>query len=304
MSKDLIAKLKKNSTIKETALLGESKVYGHKDVITTKVPMLNVALSGHIDGGITSGLTVVAGPSKHFKTSFTLLMASAFLDKYEDAVILFYDSEFGTPESYVKSFEMDTSRIVHSPLMNIEQLKFDIMQQLEGLDKKDKVLIMIDSIGNLASKKEVDDAIEGKSVADMTRAKQLKSLFRMITPYLTVKDIPLIAINHTYQTQEMYAKSVVSGGCLVAGTKIITENGIKNIEEICVGDKVKTRNGFEEVTHIWNPETLEIGNPECVEIEFEDGTTIQCSLNHPFLLENGEWIDAIDLNIGSDVMQI
>jgi hypothetical protein len=96
--------------------------------------------------------------------------------------------------------------------MNIEQLKFDIMQQLEGLERKDKVLIMIDSIGNLASKKEVEDAIEGKSVADMTRAKQLKSLFRMVTPYLTIKDIPMIAINHTYQTQEIYSKAVVSGG--------------------------------------------------------------------------------------------
>ncbi len=36
------------------------------------------------------------------------------------------------------------------------------------------VIIVVDSVGNLASKKEVDDALEGKSVADMTRAKQMK----------------------------------------------------------------------------------------------------------------------------------
>ena len=71
---------------------------------------------------------------------------------------------------------------------------------------------MIDSIGNLASKKEVDDARDEKSVADMTRAKQLKSLFRMVTPYLAMNDVPLVAVNHTYQTQEMFSKAVVSGG--------------------------------------------------------------------------------------------
>lgn len=60
-------KLLKNSTIKLTAILNESTVYGKKDVISTDVPMLNVALSGDIKGGITSGLTAIAGPSRHFK---------------------------------------------------------------------------------------------------------------------------------------------------------------------------------------------------------------------------------------------
>jgi hypothetical protein len=67
-------------------------------------------------------------------------------------------------------------------------------------------------VGNLASKKEVEDALDGKSVADMTRAKQMKSLFRMVTPHLTIKDIPMVVVNHTYQTMEMFSKAVVSGG--------------------------------------------------------------------------------------------
>ena len=74
------------------------------------------------------------------------------------------------------------------------------------------VLIIIDSIGNLASKKEVEDALNEKSVADMSRAKQLKSLFRMITPHLTLKDIPLVAVNHTYKEIGMFPKDVVGGG--------------------------------------------------------------------------------------------
>jgi hypothetical protein len=73
-------------------------------------------------------------------------------------------------------------------------------------------MVIVDSVGNLASKKEVEDALEGKSVADMTRAKQLKSLFRMVTPHLTIKDIPMIVVNHTYKEQGMFPKDVVSGG--------------------------------------------------------------------------------------------
>ena len=208
----LLEKLKKNSTIKDTAILTESKFFGVKDLIQTAVPALNVALSGKLDGGLTPGLTVFAGPSKHFKTAFSLLLAKSYLDKYDDGVVLFYDSEFGTPQAYFDTSGIDTNRVIHTPITDIEQLKHDAMSQMNGFERGDHVIVIVDSIGNLASKKEVDDALDGKSVADMTRAKQMKSLFRMITPHLTIKDIPMVVVNHTYQTMEMFSKAVVSGG--------------------------------------------------------------------------------------------
>jgi len=208
----LMEKLAKNSTIKATSNIMDSKVFGKKDMAPTPVPMVNVALSGRIDGGLVPGLLMLAGPSKHFKSAFALLMAAAYQKKYPDAVVLFYDSEFGTPQSYFESFGVDMDRVIHTPITDVEQLKFDIMQQLDGLDKKDNVCIVIDSIGNLASKKEVEDAMSGKSVADMSRAKQMKSLFRMVTPHLNLKDIPLVAVNHTYKEIGLYPKDIVSGG--------------------------------------------------------------------------------------------
>jgi RecA/RadA recombinase len=209
---DLKSRLIKNSTIDFTATLTDSKIYGKKDMIPTRVPMINVALSGRVDGGLVPGLTVLAAPSKHFKTAFSLLMAAAFLKAHPNGIILFYDSEFGTPESYFTAFGVPLESVVHSPITDIEQLKFDIMQQLQELKRGDEVMIVVDSVGNLASKKEVEDALKQSSAADMTRAKQLKSLFRMVTPHLTLKDIPMVVVNHVYQTQEMYSKAVVSGG--------------------------------------------------------------------------------------------
>ncbi len=208
----LLDKLVKNSTIKMTAPLMDSKVYGKKDMAPTQVPMVNVALSGRIDGGVVPGLLVLAGPSKHFKSAFALLMAGAYMKANPDAVLLFYDAEFGTPQAYFESFDIDMDRVVHTPITNVEELKFDISHQLDQVEKGEQVIVVIDSVGNLASKKEVDDALDGKSVADMSRAKALKSLFRIVTPHLNLKNIPLIAVNHTYKEIGLYPKDIISGG--------------------------------------------------------------------------------------------
>ena len=243
----IMDKLKKNSKIKETEILSTSKFFTEKDMVPTDVPMVNVALSGSVDGGISPGLTVLAGPSKHFKTSFALLMAGAYLNAKPDAVMLFYDSEFGSPQSYFEQFGIDTNRVLHTPIANVEELKFDLVNQLEELDRNDDVIIVIDSIGNLASKKELEDALAEKGVADMSRAKALKGLFRMTTPYLTMKNIPLLAINHTYKEIGLFPKDIVGGGTGIyysadniwiigrqqekQGTEVVGYNFVINIEK-------------------------------------------------------------------------
>jgi len=240
-------KLKKNSKIKETETLSQSRFFNENEMVPTDVPMVNVALSGSINGGVMPGLTVLAGPSKHFKTSFALLMAGAYLNAKPDAVMLFYDSEFGSPQSYFEQFGIDTDRVLHTPIANVEELKFDLVNQLEEIDREDDVVIVIDSIGNLASKKELDDALAEKGVADMSRAKSLKGLFRMVTPYLTKKEVPLLAINHTYKEIGLFPKDIVGGGTGIyysadniwilgrqqekQGTEVVGYNFIINVEK-------------------------------------------------------------------------
>lgn len=204
-------KLLKNSVIKQTDMFDTTDVLDLSE-IKTDVAALNIALSGDVDSGMHSGLLMIAGPSKHFKTLFGLIMARSFQNENPDGIILFYDTEFGAKDSYFKSLGLDTSRIVHTPLTNIEEFKFDIVNQLEHVDKKDKLFILVDSIGNIASKKELDDAKDGSSKQDMSRAKSLKSLFRLVTPYLTLKDIPLVVVNHIYMEQALYPRAIVSGG--------------------------------------------------------------------------------------------
>jgi len=243
----LLEKIKKNSTIKDTSILSASKFFLKKDMIQTAIPAMNVALSGELDGGFVPGLTLWCGPSKHFKSMFSLIMAKSYMDKYPDAVMVFYDCEFGTPTAYFTSLQMDTTRILHVPVMNMEEFKFDVIKQLENLERGDRVIFVVDSLGNMSSKKEMEDAIEGKSVQDMSRAKQMKSIFRMITPYLNRLDIPMVAVNHIYMEQGLYPKAIVSGGTGIylssdnifiigrqqekEGTDVIGYNFIINVEK-------------------------------------------------------------------------
>lgn len=275
-----------------------------KDCIPTDVPILNIAFSGKIDGGLVPGITVFAGESKSFKSLLSIYCMKAYLQKYPESVAVFYDSEWGTTLDYWRSLGVDTDRVIHIQIENIEQLKFDIVKRLQAIEKGDKIFFMIDSLGALASAKEIEDAINEKSVADMTRAKAIRSLLRMITPHFSMKDIPCVIINHVYKTMELYSKNVVGGGCLVDGTEIVMDDGsLKAVELIQIGDYVRTLDGTSEVTEIWNPETLFEGTPECYEIEFEDGTTIICSDNHSFVIGD-EWVQASKLKPNDSVETI
>lgn len=301
---DLKSRLIKASTSKMTAELTKSKFFNEKDVVRTKIPMLNIAISGAIDGGMQSGLTIFAGPSKHFKSNMSLTMVAAYLNKYPDAICLFYDSEFGITPAYLKSMGVDPERVIHTPIQSVEQLKIDMVNQLEAIERGEKVIVFIDSIGNMASKKETEDALNEKSVADMTRAKSLKSLFRIVTPYFSIKNIPCVAVNHTIETIEMFSKTVMTGGCVIAGTKIqMSDGSTKAVEDIRPGERVKTMVGDNEVTYVWDPETLAEGTPECFEIEFEDGYKVTTSDTHKFLVmvkDIPTWVEAKDLVAGMD----
>jgi len=304
----LTDRLMKESKLTGSSVLSESTFFNDKDRVSTPVLSVNLAFSGELMGGITSGLTFLAGKSKTFKSLLGLLTVGSYLRKYDDAVCLFYDSEFGITDSYMKANGVDTSRVIHRPIKNVEELKFDVAKMLETIQRGEHVIIFIDSVGNLASKKEVEDALNENSAADLSRAKQLKSLFRIITPYLTMNNIPCVAINHTYDTIELHSKQVMGGGCMVADTKVTMADGtLANIQEVNTDDYVMTLDGPKSVTATWNPDTLLEGHPDCFDVEFEDGLMVTVSHNHRFLVHDGyerKWVEAKDLEPEMDIVSV
>lgn len=173
----------------------------------------------------------------HHNTGYALAIASAYLKKYSDAILLFVDSEFGSPQSYFERSGIDPSRVLHVPVTNLEEMQFELVQQLDGISRGDKVFVVIDSLGNIASKKELTDSLEGKSSTDMTRAKIMKSIFRQITPSMRLKNIPMVYIAHVYkEIGPMYPKTIMSGGQgLMLGSDcvwVVTRSQEKDGDEI------------------------------------------------------------------------
>jgi hypothetical protein len=130
----------------------------------------------------------------------------------------------------------------------------------------------------------------------MTKAQLIKGAFRMLTLKMGEAGIPLIVNNHLYDSMSMYSPKEMSGGCLVAGTEIITKTGHKPIETVEVDDLVLTKEG------VWRKvlETHKFTHKETLEIEFDDGTKVKCTPEHKFFVD-GEWVEAKNLNEGISV---
>lgn len=231
MGKNLVDFLIKNSKSKFTTSIEKSKYFNKEDEFTTTdIVLLNVALSGDIRGGIASGVTMIAGEAKRFKTLYGLHIVKSFLNKHKDGVCLYFDTEGGAGRKYFESLGIDTSRVVWTPCLSVEELKHEVSNQLEAIknsdDTNNKVIIFVDSIGNPPSKKEINDAIEGSDKVDMTRSKQIKSFFRIVTLPCKLLDIPMIVINHTYKSQSFIPEDIVSGGSggMYASDNIILVN--------------------------------------------------------------------------------
>jgi RecA/RadA recombinase len=237
---ELLQRLKKNTRLEEVEVLTKSDLMEPGFAVPLPVPALNILYSGDLDGGLNSGLTVWAGPSKHFKSLFMLLSAKAYMDKYPDSVFMLYVNEFGTPKSYFRALDIDMDRVLINPVMDAGQFKRDVVNQLNSMKRKDRIFFGVDSVGNMASTKELSDALEEKDVQDMSRAKELKSVFRTITPYLTLKDVPMLVVNHVYQEQKMYGKTIVSGGSGI----YLSADDIYIISRAAEKDKDKELVGF------------------------------------------------------------
>lgn len=186
----------------------------------TGIPALNLAYGGSLDAGTRYGITTLAGRSKSFKTLFGLISAKAYLDAHPDAYMMFYDSEGGASSGYFESVGIDPDRVIVTRVMNIEELKFDMMEKLEAIKDSyeankeyERFVFLVDSIGNLASIKEVKDAQKGSDATDMgTRAKAIKAFFRIITPYFDMYEMHGIFINHVTSDVSGMGRDTMTGG--------------------------------------------------------------------------------------------
>ncbi len=209
----LASRLIKSAGKESLATALSTSSYGDKKVICqTTIPIMRIMMGGSLKGGLTSGIVQVVGDSRTFKTNLCLAAIRDFLNSDPEAIVVFFDCEFGAMKSFA-TFGIDPERVIHVPFENLEALKFQLTRMLEESKREDKVMFFIDSISQVASRKEAENAIVGNDAADFTRAKEMNSFFRIITPMLNLRDIPLYAINSYYSDMgNKYADPILKGG--------------------------------------------------------------------------------------------
>ena len=179
---------------------------------------LNACVSGSLFGGWPNNRSCsIAGPSGTGKTYLILNSVKRAIDMGYN--VIFYDSEAAVDRELMKKFGIDTNKVNYQPINTVQEFRTSVtsitsrMQEAKRAGAElPKVMIILDSAGNLATMKEIEDAKSGNEKADMTRSKVLKSIFRIImTPMADLK-IPFIFTNHTYQTQDFISRQVAGGG--------------------------------------------------------------------------------------------
>jgi ABC-type lipoprotein export system ATPase subunit len=276
--KDMVGSI--DGIIKKTPIIRETaKTLSKRVTIPTGIHVLNAALSGSLYGGIPDNrITIIGGVSGSGKSFLCYNIAREAQKKGYS--IIYIDTEFAIELDQLPNYGIDISEdrfmLVRSNI--IEDLKIFMTQFLDNLKEQkaagvepEKIMIVLDSIGQMGSRKEVEDALSGKEKADFTKSKALGSFFRIINSDLGFLSIPLICTNHTYL-------------CVTGETEIMMGDGsVKPIMEIIPGDYVETLVGPKLVNS-----NTKYDNSPLMEITLETGEVIKCTSNHRFLVKP-EW---------------
>ena len=241
-SNDLMSLMMQTGTLASRGqILHESKYLEAQDYrFSSQYPAIDLALSGLVrGGGMSKGVLMLAGPSKHFKSKYGVILLAEFLRNNPDGIAFFYDNEGGTRKSYFRAHGVDMKRVIHIPFMNLEELRNDMVQKYEKLPPDAKVFSLVDSLGTSGSKKEMEDVLKDEYKGEVARAKVVAGFARLISPYHVIKNIFTAIVNHTYMTIGNFTKEVMGGGGkaeLIANDiwffqkQAITEKSVDNAE--------------------------------------------------------------------------
>ncbi|AXF41312.1 DNA repair protein [Cyanophage S-TIM4] len=189
-----------------------------KDYIDTGSYVFNALVSGSIYGGVPSNkITAIAGESSTGKTFFCLGIVQHFLDSDPDAGVIYFESESAISKQMIVDRGIDADRMMIVPVSTIEEFRTQscrildkYMEQKES-DRK-PMMFVLDSLGMLASNKEVEDVANDKNVRDMTKSQLIKGAFRVLTLKLGKANVPMLVTNHTYDVIGSYIPTKEMGG--------------------------------------------------------------------------------------------
>jgi RecA/RadA recombinase len=213
---DLVEQLKDE----DTKILADGTASAeYSGCIDTGSYALNALLSGSIFGGVPNNkVTAFAGESATGKTFFVLGVVKQFLDDHPEGGVIYFDTEAAVTKSMMDQRGIDTKRVVISEPDTIQKFRHTALQIIEKYSaqaeaKRKPMMMVLDSMGQLSSTKEMEDTAEGKETKDMTKSATLKATFRVLNLKLAKINVPLIVTNHVYDVVGAYIPTKeMSGG--------------------------------------------------------------------------------------------
>ena len=282
---DLFKEMKKINPFSES--LETSDFALPSEFISSGNYILNATLTGSLRKGMPNNRSIcLAGESGAGKTFVLLNLCKNAQDMGYH--IIYYDTEGAVDRDMALKFGIDVTRFQHEPISDIDKFKTSIttvtkmmvQAKIDGAELP-KIFIALDSLGMLATMKEIEDAMSGSDKADMTRAKKIRSLFRIITNDLTGCKIPFALTNHIGVNIGGYGDPVVMGGGegLKYSASIISCYSKAKLKEDKTNDKRQT--GMVLTSKCWKNRFAQPHNVK-VHIDFTKGMNPYIGL-HEFM---------------------
>ncbi len=199
-------------------IIAESAYSNIKEFISTGNYILNAALSGNLFGGIASGrVTTFEGDPGTGKTFLACSICREAQKMGYTPIIM--DSEGSYDSAFVSRLGVDPNKLIIKQVSTISETSqfianicLKLQEQEDKFGEHQKVIMVLDSLGNLSSDKERDDTISGNNKRDMTKAQDIKAMFRVNSIPLARLQIPFITCNHVYSAIGSYVPQSIGAG--------------------------------------------------------------------------------------------
>lgn len=254
---------------------------------------LNALLSGSLFGGFPGNkITLCGAPSSTGKTYFALGGAQSFQEKHKQGIVIIFESESAITKVMLQERGLDTKRTLIFPVATVEDFRTQCLKIVRSFaeksdkERKEKPLFFIlDSMGMLSTKKEVEDMSTGNDKRDMTKAQLLKGAFRVLTLELGRAGIPMFVTNHVYEQVGAYIPTKVQGGgsgSVYAASSILELSKSKDKDK---NDEGVSQGAIVTVTAAKSRFTRE-------------GTKVKCLIRHAGGLDRYFWLPEMAISAG------
>lgn len=219
--------------------------------------LLNCQISGKWDGGCPDNKILMMGGLEASGKSYIMKNILSDATNRCGYGVLYFDTEGELRKEDLENHNIPINRILipkppkrkgkdfnELEMWDTANIKNKWLQTINAVKPNSKIMIVLDSLSNLASNKEIADSLNDDDAGDMGgRNKQLKSLFRTISASASKKRIPIIMISHIYKTIGLFSTVELSAGqgakYNASITPLFTPTNIKEGDEV-VGIRVKS----------------------------------------------------------------